>query len=372
MKVLTRFFLILVPVCIMISSCEGPSGPAGKSADESCIICHNRDVVDAVRTQYEHSRHYYGEAFEEGTRNVCAPCHSTRGFLYVVENAVPANNYVTDAATASLPGRLECLTCHSKIHTTYTMDDFELTTTAAVPMLMWAGSKTLDFPVKESNLCAKCHQPRQVAGQGGVINYAGLVSDPNTPFTMAAINYRTGVHYGTESAMVGGEGGIEFGGITSRDHPHGTNASCSTCHMAAPSAMSGGHSFIPNFNGCNGTGCHTDMSATNAGYVALRTQFSQLITTLGNSLNAIGGGHDILQRDPTDNQWHGYVDIYDAAANTTAFFGAPGNPVFPALTNEQFGALINFQLLVRDGSMGIHNPNYMMQLLQNTITALAQ
>ncbi len=370
MKILIRALFILIPAGMIFTSCEGPAGPAGRNADESCMICHNRDVVDAIRAQYEHSEHFHGEAFEEGSRNTCAPCHSSQGFLFVVENDVQVTSYVTDAATASLPGRIDCITCHSKIHTTFTMEDFELTTTQPVPMLMWAGAKTLDFPQESSNLCAKCHQPRQVAGPTGTINYAALVSSPATPFTMANIGYRTGVHYGTESAMVGGEGGIEFGGPYTRDHPHGTNAACSTCHMAQPAALTGGHSFYPNFNGCNGTGCHTAMSATNAGYTGLVTQFNTLLTTLGNTINAIGAGHDLLQRDPADNQWHGYVDVFDAAANPTGYWGATGNPAFPALTNEQFGAILNFQLLLRDGSRGIHNPNYMMQLLQNTITAL--
>lgn len=370
MKISTRFLLILAPAALILFSCEGPAGPAGQSADESCMICHNRNVVDLIQAQYEHSEHFHGEAFEEGSRTACAPCHSSQGFLFVVENAVVPTAYVTDAATASLPGRIECITCHSKIHTSYTMEDFELTTTEPVPLIMWGGTKTLDFPSESSNLCAKCHQPRPVTGQGGVINYAALVSAPDAAFTMATINYRIGVHYGTESAMVAGEGGIEFGTAYERDHPHGTNAACSTCHMADPVAVSGGHSFIPNFNGCNGTGCHTSMSATNAGYTAFVAQFNTLLTTLGNELNAIGAGNDILQRDPADNQWHGYVDVYDATANPTGYWGAPGNPAFPALTNEQFGALINFQLLNRDGSNGIHNPGYIMQLLQNTVDAL--
>lgn len=370
MKTLTRILLILIPAGLLITACEGPAGPSGRNADESCMICHNRDVVDAIRAQFEHSEHWHGEAFEEGSRTACAPCHSTQGFLFVVENATPVTAYMTDASTASLPRRIDCVACHNKIHTTYTFDDFELTTTEPVPMLMWAGQKTLDFPQKSANLCAKCHQPRQVAGPQGTIDYATLVSAPDAPFTAANIGYRTGVHYGTESAMVAGEGGIEFGTGYDRDHPHGTDAACATCHMADPLAMSGGHSFVPNFNGCNATGCHTGMSATSPAYTALVTQFNTLLTALGNEINALGAGRDILQRDPVDQQWHGYIDVFDAGANPTAYWNAPGNPRLPALTNEQFGAILNFQLLIRDGSSGIHNPSYMRTLLQNTIDAI--
>ncbi|HEX2920663.1 MAG TPA: hypothetical protein VHO50_05805 [Bacteroidales bacterium] len=369
MKNLQKLMSLLIPVSILFISCEGPQGQAGRDANETCMECHNRDVVDKVEKQYTHSEHFLGEAFEEaGARTNCAPCHTTDGFLYVVEHATPVTNYVVDAATASLPGRLECYTCHSKIHTTFTFDDFELTTTDPVPMLMWAGKKTLDFQAETSNLCAKCHQPRQVAGQAGTINYDVLVSEPNTNYTLSTINYRTGVHYGTESAMNGGQGGIEFGTDYDRNHPHSSTASCATCHMAEPSGVSGGHSFIINFNGCNVQGCHSDMDQNKVS--EFTEEFDTLLETLANELNAIGGANPILQRDPADNEYHGYIDIFDAQANPTGYWGAQGNPPFPMLTNEQFGAFLNFQLLVRDGSHGIHNPDYMMDLLEKTVEAL--
>lgn len=359
--------LFLIPAGIIITACEGPQGEAGRNADESCMQCHNREVVDRIEAQYTHSEHYHGEAFEEGSRTACAPCHSTDGFLYVVENNTPVTAYVTDATTASLPGRLECYTCHNKIHTTFTTDDFELTTTEPVPMLMWAGQKTLDLE-GASNLCAKCHQPRQVAIQGGVLDYASLVTSPDSPLTGVNIGYRTGVHYGTESAMFAGEGGIEFGNEYDREHPHSSAASCTTCHMAEPEGMAGGHSFIVSFKGCNVQGCHSDMNQ--ASLNSYNAEFEALLNTLATEINAIGGANPLLQRDPADNQFHGYVDIYDQAANPTAYYGAPGNPPFPALTNKQFGAILNFQLLIRDGSHGIHNPDYMMDLLEKTIEAL--
>lgn len=368
MKHLLKVLIMLIPAMIAFTACEGPMGPAGRSADESCMECHNRQVVDQKRAEFEHSEHFHGEAFEEGSRTACAPCHSQQGFLYAVENSIPANNYMTDAQTASLPGRLDCITCHNKIHTTYTFEDFALTTTEEVPMVMWAGAKTLNFENETSNLCAKCHQPRQVSGTGGVINYTALVSSPTETYNMSPINYRTGVHYGTEAAMHAGEGAIEFGTGYDRDHPHNTGASCATCHMAEPLALSGGHSFIVNFNGCNVSGCHSSMNqqALNG----FNAQFDELMEELADAINAIGGGNNLFQRDPADNEYHGYVDIYDATANPTGYWGAPGNPAFPALTNAQFGAILNFQLLNRDGSHGIHNPGYMLRLLENTIESL--
>jgi hypothetical protein len=367
MKILSRIILFLIPAGLIISSCEGPMG---KSSQDTCMECHNRQVVDLKRAQFEFSQHFQGETFEQGSRTACAPCHSSEGFLFVVENNTPATDYVVDAATASLPGRIDCITCHNEIHTTFTFDDFELTTTEPVPMVMWGGTKTIDISNESANLCIKCHQPRPVTGTAGVINYAALVSAPDAAYNMSTLNYRAGVHYGTEGAMFAGEGGIEFGTGYDREHPHNTAASCATCHMAEPEALSGDHSFIVNFKGCNTTGCHTNMSATNPGYTALVEDFAAQLEALADEINAIGGGNNLLQRDPVDNEYHGYLDIFDRTANPTGYWGAAGNPAFPALTNKQLGAILNFQLLNRDGSNGIHNPGYMMQLLDNTIEAL--
>ena len=202
------------------------------------------------------------------------------------------------------------------------------------------------------------------------INYSLLVSDPTTPYTLSSIGFRTGVHYGTQGAMAAGVGAVEFGTGYTNSH-HVANASCSSCHMATPSATAGGHSFEPNFNGCNTTACHTGMSATSALYLATTNEINTLTTSLVDKINAIGAGHDILQKD-ADGSYHGYFDIYDANSNSTGYWRNPafGAPALPALTNAQFGAIINFQLIVRGGAKGIHNAPYIKKLLENSIAAI--
>ena len=362
-------------------------GLAGQDANESCKECHNSTVVDKVAIQYEHSTHFEGEAFEEGTRNACAPCHSHQGFLDVVSKNTPvtftpttadptkfSNNYLVTASELALPGAISCFTCHSSLHTTYTTEDFfPLTTTAAVPMTMYGGTKTINFAKSNGNLCAKCHQPRPItAASGNVINYASLVSAPTAVYNLSSISYRTGVHYGTQSAMAAGMGAVEFGtGYTNSAHV--ANASCSSCHMATPTGLAGGHSFSAagNFNGCNVSGCHTTMSATNATYTSAVSSVTTKLAQLAAKINAVGAGHDILQKDPVDNLYHGYFDIYDAASNPTGYWKNPtlGNAPFPALTNAQFGAIVNLQMVARGAGKGIHNFPYINKLLDNTLAA---
>jgi len=397
MKNLLKFIAILFGTVFLFSACEGPMGPAGadgsdgadgKDANETCKQCHNNTVVLAKSIEFEHSLHFTGEAFEEGTRNGCAPCHSHQGFLDVIEKNTPAtivvnpsdptryiNNYAASSSALALPGAISCFTCHSSLHKDYEATDFmPLSTTAAVSMTMWGGAKSINFAQNSSNLCSKCHQPRPVtASSGALIDYSKLVSEPATPYTLSSISYRTGVHYGAHGAMAAGVGGIEFGtGYTNSAHT--TLASCSSCHMATPSGLSGGHSFnsAGNFEGCNTTGCHTTMSATNATLTAAQDDIEAKLAELAAGINAIGAGHDILQKDPADNQYHGYFDIYDAGSNQTGYWRNPGlgSPAFPALTNAQFGAILNFQLVMRDASLGVHNYPYIKKLLEESIAAI--
>jgi nitrate reductase cytochrome c-type subunit len=101
MKNLIRLFPALVLGGFLLASCEGPMGPQGVAgtngtdgvdANETCKECHNQEVVNQKKLEYEHSMHAESSdlAEEEGTRNTCAPCHSHQGFLSVVKNNTPA------------------------------------------------------------------------------------------------------------------------------------------------------------------------------------------------------------------------------------------------------------------------------------------
>jgi hypothetical protein len=261
------------------------------------------------------------------------------------------------------------------LHKNYTSTDFlPLATTAAVSMTMWGGVKTINFSKSTSNLCAKCHQPRPItASSGALIDYSKLISEPTATYNLSSVSYRTGVHYGAHAAMAAGVGGIEFG-TGYNNSPHTAGASCTDCHMATPSELSGGHSFnsANNFAGCNTTGCHSSMSATNATLIAAKADVTAKLAGLAEKINAIGSGHDIMQKDPEDGLYYGYFDIYDAGSNPTGYWKNPdfGSPAFPALTNAQFGAILNYQLVVRDASTGVHNYAYIRKLLENSIAAI--
>ncbi len=424
MKKLIKLVSVTLATGFILVSCEGPMG---KDANETCKECHNPTVVDQKVVEFKFSKHQYGEAaFEEAGNITCAPCHESEGFKYVCQNNTPAtfslngstyaNNYI--ATTSIAYGELSCFTCHSSLHTTYSGDDFlPLTTTAAVPLSMWGGAKTIDLAQQggKSNLCLKCHQPRPFTNSNGdknVLNYAGLVSNPNATFYDVAQSnslnvlkpsYRTHPHYGTAGAIFGGQGGVEFPGTLSyTSSKHTTDASCQDCHMAPITGRAGGHTFVAkgNFNGC--TSCHPTVTASSqdANYWATpRAEIKKLLDDLAAKLTI--NGVDILNRNGdaesnlwlslTKNKYDGYLNIYDPITNPSVqtyntksfqYIGTPPdawsieqkayNATLPKITlkNVQMGALINFQLCLRDYSLGIHNYKYTKALLKNTIDAL--
>lgn len=440
MKNAFRFLAVMVlPLAVLVMiSCEGPRGPAGADgtnglngtngingvdANETCKQCHTPAVVDQIALEFEFSKHFYGEAaFEEAGNTGCTPCHAQEAFLYVVANPTVATGQFT-LNTATPPkyslqysttsdkalGEIRCGTCHANLHETYTDADNALTTTAAVPMVMWGATKTINLTADggQSNLCAKCHQPRALTtstslSNGNFVQYDSLKNFPATVFYDSSIgnavpnrvlpSYRTHVHYGVVSAVYAGQGGVEFVGTEGyANSVHTTVASCQDCHMAARSGRGGGHTFAAqgNFNGCNASGCHTGITSSNASYwTTPRNTIKGLLNTLATKINAAGGGVDILHSESdaelnlwaglTTGNYDGYLDIYNSGSNPNGYWRDPANtsgtnlakPKFPSLTNLQMGAMINFQFALREASLGIHNYDYTHALLQNTIEAM--
>jgi hypothetical protein len=409
-----------------VDGADGADGADGVDANETCKLCHNPASVDLISAQFEFSKHGYGEAaFEEAGNTGCDPCHESEAFKDVVARAVPStitggvNNYACSASTAY--GEITCSTCHSSIHTTYGASDIPaFTTTAPVSMTMWGGTKEINLSQGDgsSNLCVKCHQPRPFTKSNlastsrNMLDYDSLVAYPDLTFYNSARadgltnvlkpGYRTHTHYGTVGAIFAGVGGIEFAGTqeyTSSDHT--TMAACSDCHMAAMNGKAGGHTFTAkgNFNGCNVGGCHTTMSATAGAFTADQAEIKGYLNTLAGLLAE--GGLEILNKNPdattnlwaglTTNKYDGYLNVYDPINNPNGLtnngncFKNEGstngwsagqiatNNGLPklTLTNGQMGAIINFQLCLREYSLGVHNFQYSKALLSNSIDLLS-
>jgi hypothetical protein len=347
-KLLSMLFSVaLVVSLIAISACtkEGPQGPPGKDGTNgtngengingqdgtaTCAVCHdNSEGVEIKIDQWGKSVHAIGGTnFENATG--CAPCHTSQGFKEVVGTA-----NTSTAAVIADPANINCYTCH-KIHDTYATGDWELRKTDA--MTFWLTGETVD--IGKGNICIQCHQPR--------ISYPiPDVTQPDANYTFTS--KRFGPHHGSQGATFTGSGYYLVGSGYTNTHTVIADG-CVTCHMAdAMGYDAGGHTFniyneeegTLNFAGC--TTCHADEDALAADVEALQTSVTDKMAQLGTLLEAAG--------------------IYNPAS--TSGYAVPGT-----YTNKVAGAYWNWISLTEDRSLGVHNPNFVGKILDNTIASL--
>ncbi len=140
----------------------GPQGDTGVDATVACQACHDAAGTVSVKLlQWTVSGHGIGESWEyAGARDTCTSCHSGTGFVAWTAAGGDTGDTVADANNTPV----DCRACH-QIHTTYTVADYALTTTAAVALITDA---TVSYDSGVSNLCASCHQARRAAGGAGI------------------------------------------------------------------------------------------------------------------------------------------------------------------------------------------------------------
>lgn len=310
------------------SSCEGPVGPPGEDANESCNQCHNDEVlVLTAMVQHSYADHQTGTSFERNSSS-CAPCHTHQGYLEILRTGEQSTG-----SEIINPLPVNCRTCHM-IHENFDSTDFALRNTD--PVNMWLMGAEVD--IESGNQCIHCHQariPDPLPSAGG-----GLVNITSS---------RWGPHNSPQSNMLWGTGGYEVEGSEAYENPGShfhRNAGCNGCHMAEPfGAFAGGHSFnmtyqyhgqtTPLLTGC--TGCHEGIESFD--WEGASTDIMSLVDELETIL----------------------VDL-DYIDGESGLVNAPLE-----LTPDHAGAMLNYYLVVKDGSKGVHNSDYARALLQNSI-----
>jgi hypothetical protein len=328
-----------------MSGCEGPAGAAGADginggdgingvdANETCIVCHNDEVVLlAKQQQVMGSGHMSGGNY--GRREAdCAICHTHQGFIETLESgALETSGDIDD------PAPINCRTCHM-IHTNYDDGDWDLVTASAVDTDF--GDWTID--IGESNLCVNCHQFREL--------------DPMPEMGGADVEItssRWGPHHGPQGNNVWGVGGYELTGSKNYPEPGShahAGAGCVTCHMAAGPINgigAGWHSFgmtydyhgSPTENTSSCEVCHSTLEDFEYG-------------------GTMEDVHNLLAEMDTiffDNGWTEEIgDLWDASSSAPLTVSA-----------DEAGVMLNYKIVTEDRSGGIHNPAYMLALLTNS------
>ncbi len=324
---LLSVLVVLLGVALALAGCEGPTGPEGpegESGTDVCMQCHSENSgLLAIEGQYENSVHNTGIDFERNTPP-CSGCHTHEGFL--------ARMATGDPGTVANPSTIHCFTCHEP----HTSGNFNLRTQAPVT-LMLGGT----FDRGHGNLCANCHQGR--------VPSPTVASAPDS--TKISSN-RWGPHHSMQSNMLAGSGGHEFPGFEYGDSPHTVAVvnGCPSCHMAPPyGAQAGGHSMNMTYvshgteedlvSGCNSENCHYG-AVEDFSFAGAQAEVELLL-------------EDLL-----------------AALQSKGLMDAGGLPVPGKYAEAQAGAIYNYLFVEGDRSIGIHNTEYAVALLESSLTEL--
>jgi len=387
MKKLVSLITIVFFAAAVFTSCskegpEGLAGLAGKDANETCKKCHNLANMDAVSENFSKSLHQAGTSWaDETNRNSCGPCHAADGFMEAAKS-----NWDVNMAGIPYESKLTCQNCHSfhntldsaefpdyalrpfrgfslRINKTATYAAVAPSTTLTYNVSYLGGTAAIAMDLGKSNVCARCHQARTVSPY----------PDETLTTNLTTTSFRWGTHYGTQANIFGGKGAFEFTGTaTYSNSKHTTVTSCGECHIttAKKGGKVGGHTFKMaegtelNVEGC--LACHP--GATNFDILGKQAEIKALLNTLGNKLDVYldkDAAHPMIPG--MAKAWSGYIDIYDATNNPDGVYKST-NPFTVSQTVAK--AIINFQIILRDRSLGVHNYAYTKALLTNTIAKL--
>jgi hypothetical protein len=285
------------------------------TADLSCTECHtDTSLITGKKTAWEESLHGSGTAAAyAGGRSSCTGCHSGGTFTEMI--AAGLNPSELEAGDPN-PTRQDCRTCH-QVHTSFTGDDWALTTTDPVDIYAFEGTT---YDGGDGNLCVNCHQPRRGIAEA----VDGVIEITSTHW---------GPHHGPQSSMllgIAGAGGLE--GNPSA-HYNLVEDTCVTCHLGEGDD----HTFEPTVEACQA--CHP--SAEDFDINGVQTEVQAMLDELEEGLIALG------------------------------WLDEEGHPTVASIPEDQAAALWNWIYIAHeDKSLGVHNSAYTLALLQAGLDAL--
>lgn len=346
---------------IQCESCHGPGsnhlgniletghGIGGVDlSPKQCAQCHDSSRPEGQGFyQWSSSSHPVTAELSEGhvaESDTCRLCHTGEGFVYGRVEGLPIPQLPTEEYHGTT-----CSTCHDP-HGSPNEHQLRVVSNFTIP-----SGVTVQNP-ENSGACVRCHNSRIANGE--------TTSQTST----------RGAHYGTQTDIYVGSTAADFGlpFIGNSAHTTIVDGMCVTCHMAeTPEGEPGvgGHSyairdtrgtatqdddFVNAHNACGA--CHAELSTSvdrtargdydgDGAVEGIQSEVKGLLTVLRTRILATMAGTSV-------NASTGKIDI------TT--------PGFNALSPDQKRALYNYNLIWLDGSYGVHNTSYSVQVLQRS------
>ena len=415
---------------IQCENCHGPGsrhpGSPSISLDvKVCASCHQDGTHHVYPEQWESSPHsggYESIAASEGNSASCARCHSPAGFISVATNQVAAaiTNAAGLTAVAFGTGPLTCQVCHDphstfgdttgnrhqlRVFDTVQLGNPLLTNSPTVYVGLGDSLTTANLQLTNSTItvtnaglsaaCMVCHNAREWPTQ---IQVSGSSS--------GKMYYQTTTpDMSTAGEIFAGLGANDYG-QTMGNSFHTYLASCQTCHMytlkagdtilvnGAPVAITaanlgtyadvlGSHTFEMTYQyvGTNGaTNLVENIAACNQCHASFQPVVSSFDYQAADFQNYDGNTNGAIEGIQTQTQGLlndlGTLMYTTGLTNTiahgdTIYFGGGFSTTSTALAAAQHRAAWNWNLEYFEGSMGVHNSQFTIRLLQSTYTDLS-
>jgi hypothetical protein len=361
---------------IQCENCHGPgSVHTGALSYEPgvCTQCHGQEL------QWRNSGHAAtGAANLHTAEGDCVACHTGQGFVAVkVRGLEPVQpNQAIEGKPANLPAPgsmspVACATCHDPHAFTEPFDkgsgniaSLQLRITGKVTM---PNGVTVD--ARESAVCVSCHADKRdltyKADYSAGKNARGAHGDTQAD-----------VFYGITSAV------FDFNGpkYASSVHPAVVDEGCISCHMAAnPAAPKGATA-----DNVSVTSSHGALIMLNVGGHSWNMEAEYNGQTIANTAACTSCHKDLATFNRTavgdydgDGKVEGVQDEVDGLLKLVAdklAKDASGKMITSVdaknTTELQRQALWNYNVIANDGSRGVHNTAFAVQVLQRTYKAL--
>jgi hypothetical protein len=313
-------------------------------------------------TTAEAFRHWDADGEVPGT---CARCHTAGGLPIYLKNGVNI---------ASTPSNsLACTTCHDSIpeFTTYVVDE-----------VRFPSGAVLSFGEgEESNLCLNCHQGREsTVSVNTAITRAGVGDDE----VSETLTFRNVHYFAAGASLFGGEamGGYQFEGkeYSGRNmHAEDAPNTCTGCHYE--------HEPSNRLNDCED--CHEEVEEQEDVRLIRMDEDTDPIDYDGD-----GEAEEPILDEITTMQEAllaaiqsyasgtiGTAIVYDSATHPYFFIDSNGDGVtdpdevngdnrYATWTPTLLRAAYNYQYSQKDPGAFAHNPDYIMQLLYDSMEAV--
>ncbi len=334
---------------VQCESCHGPAGPTFNQhaplisfsdhdvdgvSTSLCAKCHHGQIEEWMQSGHANAAGGDIDAFnQEHYAHIgsCQGCHTAEGFIAANDPAYADYDFGHDVSF------IGCVTCHDP-HAG-SMGDGNVAQLRAVgavetPYDLATEPGDAERPRMEgygpAQTCAQCHHGRRDND-----NVTGQIANGYAHF---------GPHYSNQMDMFIGAGSYVIEGYEyDSSHFHQSiDHACVDCHMVRETMLHGElqdhsfHTFTPDVGNC--VECHTswtDFTALDAFQASVLAKMDELAELFG------------------------YLDWHDMEEN----WDSTAEGVEPWQREVAYAAYFVYD----DGSMGVHNPSYAMDLLVNAI-----